>query len=29
MGMQFVDHVATETLVAVTREEALKLMQTP
>jgi uncharacterized protein with GYD domain len=29
MGMQFVDHVATETLVAITREEALKLMQPP
>lgn len=27
MGIQFVDHLASETLVAITREEALKLMQ--
>jgi uncharacterized protein with GYD domain len=28
MGIQFIDYVACETLVAVTREGALKLMQT-
>jgi uncharacterized protein with GYD domain len=29
MGIQLIDYVACETLVAVTREGALKLMQTP
>jgi uncharacterized protein with GYD domain len=29
MGMQFTDYIACETLVAITREEALNLMRTP